>query len=367
MHVLKRTAAIAASCMTLALAVGSAEPAAPATPAAPAAARTSAPHDLYVYGHSWTTGYGMNDPSKSYPNLVATDRDETLHNRGRNGPMVHQVADYLLGVGDGTGTWQAGTSGDVLFQAVSNTARDLGVNPLALTTTRNALRVMVATVSASRRVEDSDPSHRYRGVWHTRQWPGASGGALHTTTRNDSFVQFRAVGGEYLVLRGVSGTGITVRLSDRTAGRTVTRIRTGHRVHPAYGRSGIALLYRIPARLAHHTIRLTKESGSGSLMFDARLPQEQHPDRVILLKEPYLRDYSLSTAHPHGNDHVMDVFNAVLDRVGVEFPQVVVVDPNAHGWDKQTMLFANSTHPNEVGSRFLADLIDQGLRGTSAG
>ena len=361
---LKRTAALAASWMTLALVVGPATPAAPATPVT---ASASAPHDLYVYGHSWTTGYGMNDPSKSYPNLVATDRDETLHNRGRNGPMVHQVADYLLGVGDGTGTWQAGTSGDVLFQAVSNTARDLGVNQLALTTTRNALRAMVATVSASRRIEDSSPSHRYHGAWRTREWPGASGGALHATTRNDSFVQFRAVGGEYVVLRGVSGTGITVRLSDRTAGRTMTRIHTGHRVHPAYGRSGIALLYRVPALLAGHTVRLTKESGSGSLMFDARLPQEAHPDKVVLLKEPYLRDYSLSTAHPNGTDHVMDVFNAVLDRVGTEFPQVVVVDPNANGWNKQTMLFAQSTHPNEMGSRFLADLIDRGLRDASAG
>ena len=255
----------------------------------------------------------------------------------------------------------------MLFQAVTNTARDLGVDPLALTTTRNALRAMVATVSASRRIEDTDRSHGYHGTWHTQLLSGASGGAMHVTTRNDSFVQFRAVGGEYLVLRGVSGTGITVRLSDRTAGHTVTRIRTGHRVHPSYGRSGIALLYRVPSRMAGHTIRLTKESGSGNFMFDARLPQQRHPDEVVLLKEPYLLDYSISTAHPNGDDHVMDVFNAVLDQVAAEFPQTVVVDPNSRGWDKQTMLFPHSTHPNEVGSRFLADLVDQALRSAEAG
>ena len=269
---LKRTAAIAVSSMALALPVGT---------AAPATAETSAAHDLYVYGHSWTTGYGMSDPSQAYPNLVAADRGETLHNRGYNGPMVHQVADYVLG--DSAGTWRTGTAGDVLFQAVSNTARDLGVDSLALTTTRNALRAMVATVSASRRIEDSDHSHGYHGTWHTQRLSGASGGAMHVTTRNNSYVQFRAVGGEYLVLRGVSGTGITVRLSDRTAGHTVTRIRTGHRVHPSYGRSGIALLYRVPSRMAGHTIRLTKESGSGAFMFDARLPQKRHPDEVVLL------------------------------------------------------------------------------------
>jgi hypothetical protein len=31
------------------------------------------------------------------------------------------------------------------------------------------------------------------------------------------------------------------------------------------------------------------------------------------------------------------------------------------------MLFPHSTHPNEVGSRFLADLVDQALRSAQAG
>ena len=252
--------------MALALAVGT---------AAPATAETGAPHDLYVYGHSWTTGYGMSDPSQAYPNLVAEDRGETLHNRGYNGPMVHQVAGYALG--DSAGTWRAGTAGDVFVQAAADTARDLGVDPLALTTTRNALRSIVATVSASRRIADTDHSHGYHGTRHAQRLSGASGGAMHVITRNNSYVQFRAVGGEYLVLRGVSGTGITVRLSDRTAGHTVTRIRTGHRVHPSYGRSGIALLYRVPSRMAGHTIRLTKESGSGSFMFERPTAAEAPP------------------------------------------------------------------------------------------
>jgi hypothetical protein len=44
-----------------------------------------------------------------------------------------------------------------------------------------------------------------------------------------------------------------------------------------------------------------------------------------------------------------------------------VVDPNSGGWDKQTMLLPHSTHPNEVGSRFLADLVDQALRSAQTG
>src|SRR4051794_25033070 len=96
----------------------------------------------------------MSDPSQAYPGLVAADLGATLHNRGRNGPMVHQVADFVLG--DNAGTWRAGTAGAVLVQAVSNTARDLGVDSLALTTIRNALRAMVAT--SRRRVASKTPT-----------------------------------------------------------------------------------------------------------------------------------------------------------------------------------------------------------------
>ena len=331
----------------------------------PATAETSAPHDLYVYGHSWTTGYGMSDPSQAYPNLVAADRGETLHNRGYNGPMVHQVADYVLGDSarhlarrDGRGRARPGghqhrprprcrpSRPDHHPQRIARHGRD---------------RLGVATHRGHR------PQPRYHGTWRTQRLSGASGGAMHVTTRNNSFVQFRAVGGEYLVLRGVSGTGITVRLSDRTAGHTVTRIRTGRRVHPSYGRSGIALLYRVPSRMAGHTIRLTKESGSGSFMFDARLPQKRHPDEVVLLKEPYLLDYSISTAHPNGDDHVMDVFNAVLDQVDAE------IFRHGRGRSQQPRV-GQADHvvppldPSQrARSRFLADLVHQALRSAQAG
>jgi hypothetical protein len=329
------------------------------------AAAEAAPHDLYVYGHSWTSGYGLRDKSKSYPRLVAAARDETLHNRGVNGPLVHQLADYVVGPGDGT--WRAGTTGDVVIQAVSNTARDLGVNRLAMETTRNALRAMVATVSASRRIEDGSSSHRYSGTWHRRALSRASGGSVHATRSRDASVRFRAVGGEYVVLRGTSGAGVTVRVSDVTTGVTVARIRTGRRLHPKYDADGIPLVRRIPPRLAGHTIRLTKESGAGGFVFDARLPQPRHPNTVVLLEEPYLLDYSLSTAHPYGSDHVMDVFNQVTARVAAGFPNAVAVDPNSNGWDKRTMLLPHETHPNAVGSRLVADLIVRALGGAAAG
>ncbi len=311
---------------------------------------------LYVYGHSYTDGTGLPDPATGYTRLVASERHDDLHSFSRGGALVHQTAEGLYGTGPAS--WVTGTTGDVLVQANINTARDFGTDRLALATSRNALRVMLATVGASRRIEDSSPGHAYGGTWHTKAMSWASGGQVHVTNRNNAYVQFKAVGGEYLSLRGVSGAGITVRVSDRTARRTAGRIATGRRVHPAYDHAGIPVLYRIPTSMAGHTIRLTKESGTGYLTFDARLPQRRAVDSVILVKEPYLADYSRSTAHPNGSDAAMDAFNGILDTLAKEFRNAFTVDLNAAGWDPESFLQADGVHANEAGNRFMADTVE---------
>ncbi len=311
---------------------------------------------LYVYGHSYTTGVGLADQANSYTRLVARSRHYYLHSRGVNGSLVHEAAEHLYG--NGSASWRTGTTGDVLIEANINTARDFGANALALATTRNSLRVMLATVDASRRIEDADRSHVYRGTWHTRRMSWASGGAVHLATRNNSYLQFKAVGGEYVSIRGVSSAGVIIRLSDRTTGRVVTRIKTGRRVHSAYSHAGIPLLYRIPSSMANHTIRMTKESGTGTFYFDTRLPQRRVLGKIILVKEPYLADYSRSTAHPNGSNSAMDAFNHVIDEVAKEFPNSRTVDLNRAGWDPETYLQSDGVHPNETGNRFMADTIE---------
>lgn len=329
--------------------------------AAPAAATGAG--DLYVYGHSLTTGANVSDPSQAYPRLVAAEGGwDNLVLRGVNGSLVHQASERLYGTG--ADSWSTTASGDALIQANLNTARDFGPDPLALATSRNALRAMVATVGASRRIESSSRSHAYAGSWRARSMPWASGGSVHVATRNGAHVQFRAIGGEYVAIRGVSGAGITLRVSDRTARRTIGRIKTGRRVHPAYSHSGIPVLYRLPASTAGHTIRMTKESGSGSFIFDARLPLRSDPGTVILVKEPYLADYSLSTAHPHGSDAAIDAFNGVLDTLATEFPFAVTVDLNAAGWDPATLLQPDGVHPTDDGQRFIADAVTARYRRT---
>jgi hypothetical protein len=323
-------------------------------PASAAQARS-----LYVYGHSFTNGFGLADPALGYTRLVAHEHYDTLHSFGVNGSLVHEAAEHLYGTGHAS--WRSGSAGDVLIEANINTARDFGVNSLALDTSRNSLRVMLATIDASRRIEDSNHSHVYGGSWRTRRMSWVSGGRVHVAQRNGAYVQFRAVGGEYVSLRGVASAGIAIRVSDRTTGRVVARIKTGHRVHQAYSHEGIPLLYRIPKSMARHTVRLTKQSGHGTFFFDARLPQRHALAKVILVKEPYLEDYSLSSAHPHGSDAAMDAFNHVTDEVAAEFPNAFTVDLNAAGWDRTTMLQSDGVHPDEAGDRFIADAVEMAL------
>lgn len=322
-----------------------------------APASSAQARDLYVYGHSLTTGAGLDDPALVYTRLIIDDEHwTTLHSFGVNGSLVHEAAERLYGTGEAS--WSTGTSADVLIEANLNTARDFGADPLALATSRNALRVMLATVDASRRIEDSNRSHTWSAGWRTQKMSWASGGAVHVTTRNNSYVEFKAIGGEYVSIRGVSGAGATIRLSDRTTGHTVTRIKTGKRVHPAYDHAGVPVVYRIPPSMAKHTIRMTKESGTGSFTFDARLPQRSDPGTVILVEEPYLADYSLSTAHPNGSDAAIDAFNGVLDTLANEFSNALTVDLDAAGWDPAIYLQADGVHPNEAGNRFMADAVD---------
>ncbi len=315
---------------------------------------------LYVYGHSYTTGAELAHPSQRYTALVARDEHERLHSRGVNGLQAYRIEERLYGTGPSS--WAAGTAGDVLIQDNLNTARDYGVNSLALATSRNALRAMVATISASSRIEDTDADYRYRGSWHLRTASWVSGGSMHDARRNGSSVEFRATGGEYVSVRGVSGDGVELRIQDRTAGHTVAHLSTGHRVHPAYSHDGVPLLYRVSPRLAGHTIRITKQSGTGTFWFDGRLPQRPHPGTVLLVEEPHLLDYSRSAHHPNGSDAAIDAFTNGLVTLAKEFPNAETVDLNAAGWDPRTYLADDGVHPTRAGHRFIADVVESVYR-----
>lgn len=349
------TGAVVGVALGVTLTPSTAEAATPAT----RGTTVSRPHDLYVYGHSWTTGVGLADKSTRYTHLVAAEGHMSLHSRGVAGSLVNQTVDRLLG--PGAAGWHTGATGAVLIQASLNTLRDFGAEPRALATARNAQMTMLATINASRRVEDSSSTHHYSPGWRRTTLRQASGGHVHTTSRKGAYVWFKAYGGEYVVLRGTSRAGATLKVTDRTTGTVIGHVRTGRQVHPSYDQHGIPVVLRISPSRAHHVIRITKESGSGPLVLDARLPQRRALQPVVLVKEPYLADYRLSTVHPHGSDAAVDAFNHVIDAVARAFGNVSVVDPHRSGWDEDTDLQSDGVHPNVAGNRVMADAVERVL------
>lgn len=324
-------------------------------PPAPAQAYRLRGADLYVYGHSWTEGYGLRDRADRYPRLLAGRFGMTLHSRGVSGSQVHEAQERLFGsLGRPRGTWASGAQGVVLIQANLNTLRDFGADPHALATARNSLRAMLATVGSTARVEQSSRTFRYGGRWRAtaRGVVPASGGSWRATYANGSYVQFRASGGEYVAVRGQAGAGPVMSVRDVTAGRTLARVDLSNQAHPAYaeGTTGIPYVCRVPRSAAGHLVRLVRAGGTGRLVFDVRLPQDRTPNPVVIVKEPYLVDWSRSTVHPNGSDAATDAFNAVVDEVAREFPNVIVADPQRAGyWKSRRHLLDDGTHPTVAG------------------
>jgi hypothetical protein len=323
--------------------------------------------DLFVYGHSWTNGYGLPDNSKRYPMLVAREMgcdfgDKDYWQRGANGAEAEQVLSNVYG-SQGGKTWQVGTRGVVLVQALLNTLRIDGANPLYLETARNALRGICATLSASRRLEQDAATFTYGGTgWKTSGGyaEGSDGGGWKGSDDVGAYVQFPAVGREYVMLRGrPESNAATVRVTDETANETLATLNLSNRLHPAISQNGIAYGWKVPARCAGHTIRLTRTGGSGNMSLDVVLRQEANPIPIVLVKEPMLADWSTGAA-TKGSDAACAAFNALIDEVAREFPNVIPVDVEPY-WDKQTMLLPDGTHPNEMGHEAISHAIEDAL------
>ncbi len=327
---------------------------------------------LIVYGHSWTVGSLLPDPASRYTRLLADEyglefSDTIAHSRGVNGSLVHAAMERAFGSPRRRASWVVGTDALVLVHANLNSLRDYGADPRAVRTSLNSLRTMLATFNATSRIEESTQTTLKR----SRSWrlssttSKASGGRWIETRRTGAWVEFRATGGEYVALRGRAWRGVRVRVRDRDGRTTLRRLNLSRQVHPGYDTgTGITYVYQVPESAAGHRIRLVRAGGVGKLAVDVILPQRLDPNPVVLVKEPYLNRYDTSAKYLNGSHAAVDAFNAVVDKVAAEFPNVIVADPDSAGyWDSTTMLLEDGTHPNEAGNvalmRTVADAIDQ--------
>lgn len=324
--------------------------------------------DLYVYGHSWTTGYGLPDPAARYTRQVAEAlglrfTDDVTHSRGTNGALAHQVLNRLYGgTTESAARWATGTDGVVLIEALLNSLRDQGAEPDALETSRQSLRTMLATLNAAERIEQDDPRITLSGTWATSAANQTGSGGTWTSTATDGdYAEWTATGGEYVALRGYQDAGATATLRDVATGQDLLTVDSSDRIDPEYGAT-IGFVVHVPASAAGHRVQLVR-TGGGRLGLDVVLPARPDPLKVILVKEPYV-DWSASSVYTMGSDAVCDRFNGLIDEVAAEFANVVVVDPQGSGrWNRDTDLQTSGvgagSHPNDVGSRHLREAVTE--------
>lgn len=335
--------------------------------------------DLVIYGHSWTNGYHLPDPSMRYARLLANSLsmrfgDTIAHSRGQNGSHVWSAMERLYGETTEGATWDVGTTDAlVVVQSLMNTLRWKGADPLVLTTARHALRAMCGTVQARQRVEEESSAIAYQGDgWHMSNYQdGGSGGFWKGTDTSPDYFAFTADGGERVMLRGRPGDAPIVRFhdwdiqTDDPNDRVFREIDLARQVDPDIAVNGIPVLTTIPSSKAGRRIRVYRtadEGRTGNLSLDVILrARKTYGTQIVLVKEPYLADWGASATYKNGSDAACDAFNALIDEMGESFTNVIVADPAPY-WNKNTMLLDDGTHPNEAGHRAIRDAIIAALR-----
>jgi hypothetical protein len=317
---------------------------------------------LVTYGHSFLaegSSAGLTQPQYyaeilakalglTYPTL-STGNDLK---RAVGGSLIHNALQQIASIQP----WQPGTKGMVLLQAMLNSLGVEGATPQALQNARNGLRAAGAFISASQRFElDTSARWTYSGTWATSSaTPSASGTTWRSTTQQNAYIEFVAPSVDsYLILIGKSGaadTGPVVAITDRTTGGSLGTLDLSQQTTAAV--NVIPHAYRIPAALGGHLLRFTKsDATTNSLAVDVLLPQAAQPVPLLMMKEPYLNDYSTSTAFPSRSDAAIDAFNALIDEVALEFGNIIVADPNGSGyWDKTAHVVPDGVHPNVAGN-----------------
>lgn len=75
---------------------------------------------------------------------------------------------------------------------------------------------------------------------------------------------------------------------------------------------------------------------------------------TVAVEQPHLANYSLHAPHDRGSDEIIDAYNrrlrGVAGRHGVVLASVA-------GWNPETMLSADTVHPNDAGHAQVADAV----------
>jgi len=332
-------------------------------PAIPISAGTKG--KLITYGHSFLAEQGLTDDTKYWARRLAASLGLTYPTsdggtandlkRAIGGTSVRSASSAQV-IGSATANFVAGTKALVVIQALINSSRLHGAVAGDLTTAANALRSMLAAISASERRENNHASLTYTGSWQSASSTDTSGGTWQYTSVTNDYVQIVTPAQPcYILFIGKnSANGPVVTVTDQTnAGAAVGSFDLSNQSVSDF--TFVHYAYKVPTALQGNTLRFQKTGGSTSFNVDVALPQSATPPPVLMMKEPYLANYAASTSYPNGSDAATDAFNNLIDTMAAEFPNVIVADPNKAGyWDKNKHTQADQVHPNEAGNAALA-------------
>lgn len=340
-------------------------------PAAVAAALRG--RQMISYGHSFIVGSGVTSPNKWVEQFAAklgiiypTASVEGDLMRGVAGSSAEEAGNRSIASGSSL-RFRIGTSSAfVIAEALINTSRRTGKVAAAKAGALNAIRTIALVSTAKSATPANSSRFTYTGAFSdlVRDDIGQSSTMKvipSGAADYDRWVEFVMPAPVVYVMtlsQPAGADGTQVRITNQSGGGTITTFdNTAQSAadSPTY-QNRVSVPIRIEARVGD-TIRVAK-SGGGSMTFDGIIVPADSPRPILFMKEPYLKDYSLSTSYPLGSDDVFDYFNAVYDTVKNEFPSAVVADPNASGlWDKNTMIQSDGVHPNVSGSTALAQVM----------
>lgn len=325
-------------------------------------------------GHSFIEGTGLT-ATDYWASLFATAAGKTYTNYGKGSTTAEDAAWRMWGTLSYSHV--VGTKIDTVIQSMINS---LGLNGVDAPSWRGAnysLRTMVALASAK----------ALYSAENTRFTYGATGWTAVSTSGNYPAGKFRPTS------TGAAGIGAYVEFTTTTPAKGTYLLTLARRAGLAAGRTEIrrmdtnAVLLdwdnkdNAPSNLAAQigtwnyapaalpidaplgtVIRVTNLSPDGTAVGATTICGllELDPDttnRVVIMKEPKLADYTTSTLFPNRSDAAIDYFNTIPDTIASEFSNVVSVTPEPW-WTKTnaaTQVQTDHVHPNAEGNKRLAE------------
>jgi len=327
---------------------------------------------LFTYGHSYLAEGGLlADPADYYSRKLAAEfaltyptllTSEDLK-RASGGQKAAETGHAIIGTGK---PWAYRPRVVVLVQALLNTARVLGEDEATRAGAKHALRSLCAVVSSTERIENTDARFVYSGSWnHTGTLSMFSNGNYSTTETAAGYVTITMPEDDCWLLTTARSEGLdpsVLKFSNAVNGQPIGTYTNNDQSEAAVtnGYANAAIKIKAPKGTS---VKIIQDSGTGRLLIDALLVPAPTPPPIVLMKEPYLNDYTLSTSYPNGSDAALSYYNGILDELAVEFPNVIVCNPNTAGyWDKTKHLLPDGVHANVAGNDALFKTARDGIR-----